>query len=35
MTLAAERERDLPLAVELKAAIVELALQEHVAKNLA
>ncbi len=33
VALAAERERNLALAVELKAAIVELALQQHVAKD--
>ncbi len=33
MALAAERERHFPLAVELKAAIIQLTLQQHVAKN--
>src|SRR5579863_3234467 len=33
VAFAAERERNLTLAVELKAAIVELALQEHVAED--
>ena len=33
VTLAAERERHFPLAIELKAAVVELALQQHVAEH--
>ena len=33
VTLAAERERHLALAIELKAAVVELTLQQHVAEN--
>ena len=33
VAFGAQRERDLPLAVELKAAVVELALQQHVAEH--
>src|SRR5580692_9839887 len=35
MTFAAESERNFSLAIELKAAIVELTLQQHVAKHVA
>ena len=34
VSLAPQRERNLALTVELEAAIIELSLQEHIAKHL-